>query len=323
MEEVTNRAPDHAGKSITRNRDSYSWRTVLNVLVPCLLAISVVVIAFMIEEVKKGNETRSKQSEIIDLLKREIDHLKANLSGCDQLKDDYGREKQENEKLKQKTQSQSEIIANIKEVKERDNDIKDYVQKDAEDLRIRLSEMQREHDRLMWSMTEETKKVKEVKAKDSENINALQKEVDHLKTRLSEMQSEHDQLKDGYGREKQENEKLEQKTQSQSEIIASMKEAKERESGIRDYVQKDVEDLKTRLIELQSKLEVEKRENGRLTQEIEEQREKAFSATEELTDYKAGNWWHWTFTWILIFILLLACCRCGGPDRRPLLRIDY
>ena len=170
---------------------------------------------------------------------------------------------------------------------------------------------------------DETKKVEEVRAKDSENINALQKEVDYLKTRLSEMQSECDQLKDEYGREKQENEKLKLKIQSQSEIIASMKEAKERESGIRDYVQKDVEDLKTRLNELQSRLEIEKRENGRLTQEIEEQREKAFSATEELTDYKTGNWWHWTFTWILIFIVILACCRCGGPNRRPLFSIGY
>ena len=119
MEEVTNRAPDHSGKSITRNRDSCSWRTVLNVLVPCLLALSVVVIAFMIEDVKKANEMRSEQSEIINSLKREIDYFKSNLSGCDQLKDDCGREKQENEKLKQKTQSQSEIIASMKEVKER------------------------------------------------------------------------------------------------------------------------------------------------------------------------------------------------------------
>lgn len=322
MEEVTNRAPDHPGKIIAGNRISTrcSWQVVL---VPCLLAFSVVVIAFMIEDVKKGNETRSELYEIIDSLKKEIDQLKTNLRGCDQLKDEYGREKQENEKLKQKTQSQNEIIASVKEVKEKESDIKDYVQKDAEDLRTRLTELQREHDRLIWSVTEETKRGKVARAEDSENINALRKEVDHLKTKLSEKQSESDQFRDEYRRERQENEVLKQKVQSQSEIIASMKEAKERESGIRDYVQKDMEDMKTRLSKLQSELETEKRENGRLSQEIGIQREKAFSATEELTDYKKGSWWHWNFTWILIFILVVACCRCGGPDRRPLISIDY
>ena len=52
-------------------------------------------------------------------------------------------------------------------MKERGNDTKNYVQKDAEDFKTKLSEVQREHDRLMWSMTEETKKVEEVRAKDS------------------------------------------------------------------------------------------------------------------------------------------------------------
>ena len=105
-EEVTNRAPDHSGKSsmpttkeVTNrapdypskgleNRDSRGGRIVINtnVLLPCLLAFSVLVIAYMLVERNKANEKMSKQSEIIDTLQKEIDGLTTNLRGCDELK---------------------------------------------------------------------------------------------------------------------------------------------------------------------------------------------------------------------------------------------
>ena len=78
------------------------------------MALNDEVIVFMIEEVKKS---KRDEVEIINSLKGEIDHWKTHLNGCDQLKDEYEREKQENEKLKQKIQSQSEIIGGERERK--------------------------------------------------------------------------------------------------------------------------------------------------------------------------------------------------------------
>ena len=66
-----------------------------------------------------------------------------------------------------------------------------------------------------------------------------------------------------------------------------------------------------------------KQENQKLTQENEILKDKVFGANEELNDYRRGNWWHWVFTWSLIFIIVLACCLCGGPNRGPLLQIAY
>lgn len=114
-------------------------------------------------------------------------------------------------------------------------------------------------------------------------------------------------------------------TQSQSEIIASMKEAKERESGIKDYVQRDAEDLKTRLSEMQSKLDHAKydyrkvkeenkdltQENEVLTQETETLKEKVFGANEELNNYKTRNWWHWILSWGVTVKFLLVSCFVG------------
>ena len=184
-------------------------------------------------------------------------------------------------------------------------------------------------------MLVEMNKANENMSKQSEIIDTLQKEIDGLTTNLRGC----DELKDYCGREKQENEKLKQMTQSQSEIIASMKEAKERESGIRDYVQRDAEDLKTRLSETQIQLDRAKydyikvkqenkeltQEIGVLTQEIETLKEKVFGATEELNNYRTGSWWYWLFSWGVIVIILLASCfvsyNIGAAETRR--RIAY
>ena len=212
-EEVTKRARDHPSKRHTEDRDSHSGRIVLNtnVLLNSLLVFSVIVIAYMLVEVNKASEKTSKQSEIIDSLQKEIDSLTTNLRGCDELKDYCGREKQENEKLKLTMQSQSEIIASMKVAKEKESGIRDHVQKDAE----------------------------------------------NLKTRLSEMQSKLDHAKYDYRKVKEENKDLTQ-------------------------------------------------ENEVLTQETETLKEKVFGVNEELNNYITGNWWHWIFSWGVIFIIILA-----------------
>lgn len=142
-------------------------------------------------------------------------------------------------------------------------------------------------------------------------------EIEHLKTNLLE-------LNNNFERVKQENEELKQKIKSQSEIIATLKEAKERESEIRDHVQKNAEDMRTKLYEMHSDYGNLKQKNEWLTRENNVQSEKTFIANEELNDYKTRNWWHWIFEGGLIIVVILfslVCCMCGGPDRRPLLRI--
>lgn len=150
-------------------------------------------------------------------------------------------------------------------------------------------------------------------------IEARSKDIEHLKTNLRELNEDCERVK-------QENEGLKQKIQSQSEIISTLKEAKERESVIRDYVQKDAEGTRTRLSEMQSDYKDLKQKNEWLTRENDVQSEKVFIANEELNDYKTRNWWHWIIEGgliIMIALFSLVCCMCGGPDRSPLLRIAY
>lgn len=140
MEKIENQALNHPSKRVTENFDSCSGRIVLdkNVLLISLLAFSVIAILYMSANMIKVNEKMSKQSEI-DSLQEEIDRLTTNLWGCDELNVYCRRENQENEKLKQTTQAQDDI-ASMKEAKERESGTRDYVQKDVEDTKIRLSE---------------------------------------------------------------------------------------------------------------------------------------------------------------------------------------
>lgn len=143
---------------------------------------------------------------------------------------------------------------------------------------------------------------------------------DSLQNELRECKKSKGNLKDFYEKLKQKNEMLEQKIKAQSETIASTKEAKEKEIGIREYVQKDIDDFKRRLGEMQSKLDLANGGNIKLTQKIEAQSQREFECNYELADYKRGNWWYWIyncFVHIILLVFVIACCMRGEPNRTP------
>ena len=180
MEEVANRAPDYPSKKVTENRDSHSWHINKNVLLISLLVFSGIVIAYMLVETNKANGKTSKQSEIIDSLQKKIDGLTTNLRGCDELKVHCGREKQENDKLKQTTLSQSDIITSVKEAKERESGIREYVQKDVEDTKTRLSETERKLDRANYENKELTQEVEVL----TQEMKVLTQEIEVVREKL-------------------------------------------------------------------------------------------------------------------------------------------
>ena len=176
-EEVTetNRAPDHPTVRVTDNRDSHSWHIVLNkyVLLLGLLALSGIVNAYMFVEMRKANETISTQRDTIEVFQKEVESLKTNQRGCDESKYCCGREKQENDKLKQTTKSQSDIIASVKEAKERESGMREYVQNYAKDCNTKLNEMQSKFDHAKYDYG----KVKQENEKLTQEIEILKDKV--------------------------------------------------------------------------------------------------------------------------------------------------